>query len=431
MNRMNRMNLAEQYRAKPKCDEEIADAYARGMAPDEIARELGVLPLTVERGLQRQGLLRLVPRESAGPVELGVGDPVRCPDETWCVWAGEVPRMWGSSEAAVLSDVSERVGSVDLARELMEGGARRWELIADAHPALHRALVRKLRVMPQPAPAPALPPTDDEDEEEDAPMSALEDVMEHVSEEMKAMEVAAEASTPAPEEIAPEASTLIEDATCEDCALAEGLCVICAERDAALDRGGEESTPADAHPAYQWMTANELAPLMQVEKSTLRLWAKSGKLEVRDAPAGRARGPKAKEYRIPPGQPVPVPLVTGGRARHAPAADAPAVSPSRIQEEIRQHMLLTEARSRCAELDAQIEDLTAQLAEHDGVIADLRAALDERASFERLTAGSERIEVAAPPSLRSVLDEVARWTGCAVIGLDIRLETGARLGVTP
>lgn len=443
-----------------------------------------------------------------------VGDPVMCPDGTWFVHGALAPCQWGSSEATILSTVSARVGSVDRARSLMSGAARRWEELAGQDPELHRALVRRL-TRATPAPTLAPPAEEEDDDQDDAPMSAMEETME-------VQEVAAEAPTPAPEVSAPQASTqhderdeqLDEDATCEDCALAEGLCVICAEREAAVALSLEESAQSSEHPAYQWMTAIELAPLMQVERSTLRLWAKGGKLEVRDAPAGRARGPKAKEYRIPlgqpvpspgpqarsvtgtpprpdtrdrgsvqpadhpayqwtkgsramgdvlgvdvgtvfawaksgklesrtiegnqrdhewrvpPGQPVPVPLITGGRARQAPQPSSPALSPSRIEEETRLHAQLTAARSRCAELDAQIEALTAQLAQRDEALREAeRRHARTRASME--AADLQRAAGEVPASLRSVLDEVARWAGCAVISLDIRLETGARIGVAP
>lgn len=490
-----------------------------------------------------------------------VGDPIQCPDGTWFVHGALAPCQWGSSEATILSAISARVGSVDRARALMSGGARRWEQLAEQDPELHRALKRKLRVIPQPAPAPAPPPTDDEDEEEDAPTSALEDVMEHVSEEMEAPEVAAEAPTPAPEEIALEASTPIEAPPTPAATPIEVAPAI------------EEAAQADAHPAYQWTGARELSRLFQVEKSTLRMWTQGGKLESRPADPASGLGPRALEYRIPPGRPVPTPAAqsnvarlnpapkappqrwaedgthaayqwtrghramaqlldietstvpywvqvgkleqrpcadhsraceyrvppgrpvplpaqTGGRSQRAmreaaaqtppPAPQtppAPAASSSRIEEETRQHALLTEARSRCAELDAQIEDLTAQLAAQmqrereqlldagdQGVqlaaqiealearVEALTAQLAEREA--QLAARIEEIEqvrgqeltarwrvqqlealvsgaAQTPVSLRGVLDEVARWMGASVIGLDIRLETGARIGVTP
>lgn len=375
-----------------------------------------------------------------------------------------------------------------------------------------------------------------------------------MSEEMEAPEVAAEAPTPAPEEIALEASTPIEAPPTP------------AATPIKVAPSIEEAAQADAHPAYQWMSARELVKLFRVERSTLRLWTKAGKLESRTCDPTKALGPRALEYRIPPGkpvpapgpqsnaarrnpipkpapqiwaddgthmayqwtqgsramalllgiesstvpywvergllerrvcatdprsceyrvppdQPIPAPTHTGGRARRAlreeaaQAPDAPAVSSSRIKEETRQHMLLTEARIRCAELDAQIEDLTAQLAAQtqrereqlldagdQGVqlaaqiealetrVEALTAQLAEREA--QLAARIEEIEqvrgqeltarwrvqqlealvsgaAQTPVSLRSVLDEVARWMGASVIGLDIRLETGARIGVTP
>jgi transposase-like protein len=78
------------------------------------------------------------------------GDPIRCPDGTWCLWGEDLPRLWGSSEQTILSEVSERVGSIDRARDLMAGGSARWEAL----PAGLRAMLTK-RLKPQRVAPPA------------------------------------------------------------------------------------------------------------------------------------------------------------------------------------------------------------------------------------------------------------------------------------
>lgn len=49
----------------------------------------------------------------------------------------------------------------------------------------------------------------------------------------------------------------------------------------------------------------------------------------------------------------------------------------------------------------------------------------EAQSLDRHLRGDE------PVTLRALLETATRWCGAEVIGLDLRLETGARVGVAP
>lgn len=81
------------------------------------------------------------------------GDPIQCPDGTWCVWGGGLPLLWGSSQQAILSEVSLRLGSHTLAVEEMACGARRWTQLAEQAPAVHRMLTKKLKPISCASPA--------------------------------------------------------------------------------------------------------------------------------------------------------------------------------------------------------------------------------------------------------------------------------------
>lgn len=142
----------------PQHDDKIAQLHAEGLDELQIAKRLGIDPQTVRRALRRLGLVEDKPSAQLDE-GLKQGNPIGCPDGTWCLHNADGPPLfWGSSEGAILSEVSRRVGSLDDAKRLMMGGARRWELLAAQAPALHRALTRKLKpTRPTPAPTSALP----------------------------------------------------------------------------------------------------------------------------------------------------------------------------------------------------------------------------------------------------------------------------------
>lgn len=77
-------------------------------------------------------------------MKLKTGDPIQAPDGTWCLWGEGVPTMWGSSQQAVLSEVSLRLSSHTLAVEEMARGKARWAQVATQAPAMHRFLCKKL-----------------------------------------------------------------------------------------------------------------------------------------------------------------------------------------------------------------------------------------------------------------------------------------------
>lgn len=142
-------------------DDKIARLYAEGLDDKQIARSIGIDPATVRRALRRLGLVEIETKPRAQLDEgLAPGNPIGCPDGTWCLYNADGPPLfWGSSEGAILSEVSGRIGSLDDAKRLMAGGARRWELLAAQAPALHRALTRKLKpTRPAPAPLPTPDP---------------------------------------------------------------------------------------------------------------------------------------------------------------------------------------------------------------------------------------------------------------------------------
>lgn len=119
------------------------------------------------------------------PITIRTGDPIRCPDDTWCLWGEDIPVLWGSSVQTILAEVSEREGSIDRARELMAGGGSRWDALS---PTLRAMLSRRLK--PQRVTPPAAPPT---------PAPTPSEVLEEAPAVLEESIVLEEAPAPAPE----------------------------------------------------------------------------------------------------------------------------------------------------------------------------------------------------------------------------------------
>lgn len=79
-------------------------------------------------------------------MKVKAGDPIACPDGTWCVWGEGLPLLWGSSQQTVLSEVSLALGSHTQAVESMAMGARRWDALATQAPSAHRMLSKRLKL---------------------------------------------------------------------------------------------------------------------------------------------------------------------------------------------------------------------------------------------------------------------------------------------
>lgn len=89
-------------------------------------------------------------------MKVKTGDPIACPDGTWCIWGEGLPLLWGSSQQTVLSEVSRALGSHTQAVESMACGARRWDALVTQAPSVHRVLSKRLKLSNAPPTSAAL-----------------------------------------------------------------------------------------------------------------------------------------------------------------------------------------------------------------------------------------------------------------------------------